>query len=238
MGWIGIDGCRGGWLFVSINQKWKVGVKKTLEELHEILVDAQMVLIDMPIGFPDPQNPVRECDRLARKILEKKRSSVFPVPARETLQAQTFQEANRINNQLLGKGLSLQSWRIVPRLAELDGYLQDRGREINIREAHPEVLFWKLNGEKVIGSGKKTEAGLMDRKKLLEKVFPPTGEIFDFVLTTFPRKVVGRDDILDGLVLAVSALSGKRGLYSLPGKRDYDYKGLPREIVLPLGYGR
>lgn len=237
MNWIGIDGCRGGWVYIALEGgKWKAGVTGSLDDLHELLLKGRLVLIDMPIGFPDPGDPVRTCDRLARKILGKKASSIFSVPAREALSASTYEEANRINRQILGKGLSWQSWGITPKLKELDEYLRCSGQGVNIREAHPEVLFWSLNHKQVIEANKKTNKGFVDRINLVQKFFPKSLEIHDFLLESYPRKEVALDDVLDGLVLAVSALMSSKGLISLPREKDYDLLGRPREIVYPDYY--
>ncbi len=237
MDWIGIDGCRGGWVYIALGGgKWKAGAKSSIQELHELLLKAQLVLIDMPIGFPDTREPVRSCDRLARKILGKKASSIFPVPARETLNASNYEEGNRINRQILGRGLSRQSWGITPKLKELDEYLRSSGKTVNIREAHPEVLFWSLNHKQVFEANKKTNKGFVDRINLLQEFFLKDLEIHDFLLESYPRKEIAPDDVLDALVLAVSALMSKKGLISLPREKDYDLLGMPREIVYPNYY--
>lgn len=237
MDWIGIDGCRGGWVYIALEGgKWKAGVKSSIQELHQLLLKARLVLIDMPIGFPDPGEPVRSCDRLARKLLGKKASSIFPVPARETLNALNYEEANKVNREILGRGLSRQSWGIAPKLKELDEYLRSSGKRVNIREAHPEVLFWSLNHGKVVEGNKKTNKGFVDRINLLQILFPGGWEIYNYLQESYSRKEIGPDDILDALVLAVSARMSIMGLISLPEEKDLDLLGMSREIVYPDYY--
>ncbi len=233
MTWMGIDGCPGGWVYISKNKEWEAGIIRSLTDIHHQMARSSLVLIDMPIGFPDSKNPIRACDSIARKILGKKGSSVFPVPARETLEAESYQEGQKINKEILGRGLSRQSWGLVPRLKELDIYLQGKGRGVNIREAHPEVLFWYLNKKKAIKNEKKTFKGFIDRFNVVSRYYPKAINILDFLMENFLRKELKRDDITDALVLVTSAFLGKVGLQSLPPEGDKDQKGLRREIVLP-----
>jgi predicted RNase H-like nuclease len=51
---------------------------------------------------------------LARTVLKKRASSVFPIPCRKALQASEYKDASNINYQESGKKLSLQSWNISP----------------------------------------------------------------------------------------------------------------------------
>lgn len=79
MKYIGIDGCKAGWIawIVSGNEPPEFKVVKTLDELLDDLTGAT-TLIDMPIGFSDSQTPDRLCDKAARRFLTSKRgSSVF-----------------------------------------------------------------------------------------------------------------------------------------------------------------
>ena len=53
----------------------------------------QVIAVDIPIGLPDSAEP-RAADIEARKLLGKRRSSVFPTPHRAVLEAPTYAKAN------------------------------------------------------------------------------------------------------------------------------------------------
>jgi predicted RNase H-like nuclease len=99
------------------------------------------------------------------------------------------------------------------------------------REAHPEILFWALNGRKAMSHKKKGQAGIEGRLGILCYSFPPSKEIVNDALSKFKRSFVARDDILDALVSAVTALLGNGRLSSIPVEPQFDRCGLPMEMV-------
>ena len=87
MKFIGIDGCRAGWLIVSSEHgnDFNCEVYSNLVSLLSNLPEKYLVLIDIPIGLPIKES--RLCDRLAREKLGPRRSSVFTVPCRDVVYA-------------------------------------------------------------------------------------------------------------------------------------------------------
>ena len=69
------------------------------------------------------------------------------------------------------------------------------------------------------------------RKELLQSVFPHTEEIIDYTLSTYPRKAVKRDDILDALAAVVTATGQMEKLATIPRTPEIDARGIPMEIV-------
>ena len=128
------------------------GVFTSICDLLKAFPKANQVLIDIPIGLPWADVPIRPCDRLAREILGKSRkSSVFPVPCREALAASNLDSARRINKAYIGRSLGEQTWSISHKIGEMDRFLlADRGHRVTIREIHPEVCFWALADRKPI----------------------------------------------------------------------------------------
>ena len=52
-----------------------------------------------------------------------------------------------MSRRLTGKGLSRQAFAIAPKIKEVDDFLQScPTAEVTVREAHPEICFWALNG--------------------------------------------------------------------------------------------
>ena len=126
MEFIGIDGCKDGWFCVSLDEDtaYSYRIIQDAESLERYIAHASSVLIDIPIGLLDAGTVERQCDKQGRKLLRPKRaSSVFPAPARQTLQAGSFQEAQLINRRVNGRGLSQQSWNIVPKIRQIDDLL-------------------------------------------------------------------------------------------------------------------
>ena len=122
---IGVDACRKGWFAVSIdsNDAWEIGIFDSIGELWSTRQSDVLILVDIPIGLPD--NGKRQCDVEARKMLKKRASSVFPVPCRQALHADTYKQACRINQKTLGIRLSVQTWNLAHKMREVDDLLRN-----------------------------------------------------------------------------------------------------------------
>lgn len=240
---IGVDGCRGGWLCVAcgVDGAWQIHLLKTIEALGDLVAASALTLIDMPIGLPDANGPgQRQCDMEARRCLGWPRaSSVFPVPSRATLTAHSYSEALQINRQQLGRGLSRQAWNIAPKIAQVDDLLRSRPvLKSRLRECHPEVCFWSLNRHQAMRFNKKRAEGREERLQVIQAYFPPVREMLHNALAQFQRSVVAADDVIDAMVVALTAKLGQSGLLSLPSEPPRDHFGLPMEIVYADGRNR
>jgi predicted RNase H-like nuclease len=101
---IGVDGCKAGWIAVSKDAgELTCRLANTVCELLSAFPNAERVLIDVPIGLPWRDEPIRPCDRLARSILGDRRSSVFPVPCRTAVCAEAIGVARELNRGELGE---------------------------------------------------------------------------------------------------------------------------------------
>jgi len=234
MAGIGVDGCRGGWMYFCLDTSGATfGVVRTLSELLQRTDAGDVVLVDVPIGLRDEGPLERLCDLEARAVLAPARrgSSVFPVPCREAAHAETYEEASRINQARTGRRLSRQTWGIVPGIREADLLIRNdaRARE-RMREAHPEVLFWALAGGTLVAESKKTREGFLARMDLLSAAWPGAEEVAAAAFVQHGGFRVSRDDVVDALAAAVSAL-GAGGLQTLPGDPELDALGIPMEMV-------
>ncbi len=236
---VGVDGCRSGWFAVSLGRSgaWETHVYPDFAELWAAHRTASMILVDIPIGLRDDGPGERSCDREARRLLGHPRgSSVFPAPCRAALSASSHAEASRINRERSGRGLSIQSWGIAPKIRQVDRLMlastADRGaiRRI-VREVHPEVLFRALNGARPLRHGKKHREGARERLDILRRTYPRTDAIVDDALQRWLRREVARDDILDALAAALTAQGDPAGLATLPVTPPVDAAGLRMEIV-------
>jgi predicted RNase H-like nuclease len=232
MKYIGVDACRKGWFAVSIDsdQAWKTDIFESIGELWRTYQCNDLILIDIPIGMPE--NDKRQCDVEARKLLRMRASSVFPAPCRRAIHADSYKEACRINQKSLGTKLSVQTWNIVGKIREVDDLLSVNKKTRHcLRESHPEICFWALAGQQPMAFYKKTEQGFTERLRLLKKSFPPTQKIVGAAMQKFLRKDLARDDILDALALAVTAVSGRKLIVTIPEHPPRDAMGLPMEVV-------
>jgi predicted RNase H-like nuclease len=231
--YLGIDGCPDGWFCVQLGPgtNWDVSVCP-VDEVSRLGRSAKTILIDIPIGLVDSGVKERACDKEARRALGPKRGpSVFPVPARETLDASTYQRALAINRRIVGRGISVQSWGIAPKIKVIDGLLRtDATLRRKIRESHPEVCFWALNGARPMQHKKTTAEGRAERMTLLRRFLPAADAMFERATENYLRKQVARDDIIDAMVLAVTAKFGDRRYCTFPASPPRDAYGLPMEM--------
>jgi len=166
---IGVDGCAGGWIAASRDTRGAISCTRVnaLAELFDNSKCPRVVAVDVPIGLL--ARGARECGVEARRLLGDRRSSVFPAPIRPILTA-TSQDASRIRRRVEGKGVSIQTWAIVPKIVEADACLRadDVRREI-VHEVHPEVSFFFLNGKRPMNMAKKKTDGQVERLAVLRK---------------------------------------------------------------------
>ena len=232
--YIGVDACKAGWFAVMLTEEgtWKVNIFPNIFNLWNQSKEARLILIDIPIGLRDNDFNERICDKEARKLLGPKRgSSVFPVPCRDAIYAD-IKEASDINKRMTGRRLSQQVYGIIPKIKQVDQLLSvDIAARSHIREIHPEICFWALNCSQPMKFPKKKPDGYLERREILLSVYPHTEDLVDDVLRKYQRCEVARDDILDALVAAVTALKGRQEPLSIPQTPEIDSQGLPMEIV-------
>lgn len=234
---IGIDGCRSGWC-ASIAESGSTHIELfgRLKECFEVHWDASLVLIDMPVGLSDGQFTRKVDSRLRRLLKPSRHQSVFTPPCRESLQANDFQEALQINRRVTGKGISLQSWHLAPKIKELDLFLQELP-EWNkvIYESHPETCFYFLNGQHIVPGSKKTAAGRDQRLAILKDYDKVAKQAYLDALQEFKRSEVRYDDLIDALCLCQVARMAQSGMLQLLEDEDaFDSRGIPVRIACPL----
>lgn len=231
---VGVDGCKVGWFAVTRNGEslaWRLF--STINELVTAFSNAERILIDVPIGLPWADAPIRPCDRLARRVLGRpRRSSVFPVPTREALAADGIEAARKINRMIIGRSVGAQTWGISPKINEVDRFLLNvRKQAQRIREVHPEVCFWALADRKPMKYRKTSVEGRNERLHILQKYEHGVASLLDDALSKTLRKQVQADDILDASVAFVTAEGNRGELASMSGEPLHDPMGLPMEML-------
>jgi len=231
---IGVDGTKGGWLAVLLDaDDVTVNFYKAIDDLCAENADADIILIDIPIGLPEKVNDERP-DAALRKVLKGKTSSVFNTPCRQAVYTEDYDTANGVNRENVGKGLSKQSFAISGKIKEVDNFLtksQNMHWRERLVESHPEYGFSILNGGRPVLENKKTESGIDSRYSLLSKHLPNLDSFYIYVTqNAFYRSRV--DDVLDALCLAVIGRFGlTNGFRTIPGSVSIDSKGLKMQIV-------
>jgi len=196
---LGLDGFSRGWVAVSLDG-----------DLHEIrfcrdIAEAlcarfDRAAIDIPIGMTDDGE--RVCDLLARERLRPHSSRVF-TGARRWLWTE-FSDPDAANRNALLRGqkrVSRQLWHLGPKIIEVDTFVRANG-SCDIREAHPELVFLRLNDGRPLPS-KKSEAGIELRRKLLRR--EGIRDIDKWMTCERIGTAAKRDDVLDACAVAIAA---------------------------------
>ncbi len=231
---IGVDGCKAGWIAIWIRPDREVQhqVFPCIQSLWEKCKTGDLIFIDIPIGLLASGEKERACDREARKILGKRRgSSVFRVPCRLAVYANSYLLASEVNKHLTGKSLSKQSWNITPKIREVDELLiSDPIARKAFREVHPELSLWGLNNRIPMSFNKKSERGFEERVAILDRYWANVSGIVGQIKALYSTAVIGRDDIVDAFaILLMGRLSNKDASF-LPEVDVADEEGIPMKI--------
>jgi predicted RNase H-like nuclease len=126
--------------------------------------------------------------------------------------------------------VSKQCFHLFPKIREIDRLMTPE-LEDRVYEAHPELGFWRLNGGRPMALPKKVKSrpsppGFAERSGLLVRHgYDPA-----FLDQPLPRGV-GRDDLIDAALLALTAARIARGeAESFPALPERDGKGLRMAI--------
>ena len=201
-------------------------VVSRLTDLTEVMVKVDSgalaaVGIDIPIGLPEHGS--RLCDIQARKLVGRRRSSVFPAPARALLGAETFEEASTRSRALTGKGISRQTFGILSKIQAVDLLITPE-RQRKVVEVHPEVCFTVLTGAPM-ANAKATTEGRHERLAALRRVFE---DVDEHAATRITR--VHPDDVLDAFAVAWTARRWLTDTHTRLGG-EIDQRGLRMEII-------
>jgi predicted RNase H-like nuclease len=85
---------------------------------------------------------------------------------------------------------------------------------------------------KAMKHNKRKIMGQAERIGVLEPLYAQTGEIIEFAISSFKKKDVAPDDIIDALCLAVTGLIGlERGFATIPQVPEKDSHGLDMQMI-------
>ncbi len=220
---VGLDGFSKGWVAVCTDgATCELHVFGHISELRTITFDRAG--IDMPIGLPERGE--RACDLEARARLRPHASRVFTGARRGLWDHPSHADANRALKRRGEKGVSIQLWNLGPKILEVDQFMTPRQQQ-KIREAHPELVFLRLNDGRPLPS-KHAPEGISLRVKLLRR------EGFANVRRWIEADPLGTgaraDDILDACAVAIAARDFDQDNVLLRGRAPRDAKGLKMQI--------
>lgn len=216
---LGVDGCPGAWVGALVQEgriTWHHGDFAAMLDLG-----ADVVAVDIPIGLPTGAAR-RRADVEAKAVLGAQRSSVFFVPPRVVLDAPTQAEATLLSRAAGSVGVSIQTFFILDKVAEVDELLRAR-RDAPVVEVHPEVSLRRFGGVPL--PPKRTLPGRTARLALLRTWLPSLA---------LPAPLPGRsrpDDCLDAVACAWSGTRWLTGEAEVLGD-ETDAEGLPMRIVV------
>src|SRR5579883_1236087 len=235
---VGLDGCRTGWVAAFVRPSGELAHVRILPHFADVLAAPEapaIVAVDMPIGLPDRIGPDgRGPERAIRPLLGARQSSVFSVPPRAAIYAPDFGAAcaAALGASEPPRKVSKQLFMIAPKIREVDEFLRANPATVDrIYEVHPELAFWRLNGERALDEPKKVkgvcyEPGLALRRRLLIGAAMPAA-----IVNVAPPKGAGADDLLDALACAAIARRLHAGAARpFPHSPTRDAFGLPIAI--------
>jgi predicted RNase H-like nuclease/uncharacterized protein (DUF4415 family) len=220
MSFVGLDGSSNGWVAVRIERhERRIDFLDRIERLMG--TPFQRAAIDIPIGLPDDGS--RICDLEARRLLAPHQSRVFLGVRRWILECSSTAHANQEARRRGQKGVAAQLFCLSRKIAEVDALILRVGQE-KIMETHPELVFWRLNGNQALPSKKSIE-GQAHRRALLEA--DGFDELDDWLAQRL-GKGAKVDDVLDACACAIAA---RENCHKVPesGART-DNRGLRMEI--------
>lgn len=176
---------------------WYAGTLASLVSLG-----ADVTAIDIPLALPTDGRR-RACEVAARERLGAQRSSVFFSPPAAVLTASSHAEASALSRAAGSVGVSIQTWNIVPKIAEAAAFVDV------LVEVHPELSFRAMGP---VAASKKTAAGQAERLTLLQEWLP------DVTVERPGRAAL--DDSLDALACAWTAARVARGEAVVLGRED------------------
>lgn len=164
---LGAVASRSGWVGAHLDPSGHgtpaILTANSLAELVDRAAGITAVAVDVPVGLPD--DGPREADRQTRAFVGPQAASVYTTPVREAVYAATYGEANTINRDKVGSGVSRQAYELRGRIMELDAHLrQDLGYVVV--ETHPEACFAELAGS-TVASRRRSADGSSERRALL-----------------------------------------------------------------------
>lgn len=219
---MGVDGDKAGWVGVVLRDGEFAGAHlgATLHDLHAAAGAVDAIAVDMPIGWFDG---IRAADTAVRARLPGKSSSVFNAPSAAVRDAADYSSALERSRTTTGRGLSKQSWALVPKIRAATDFAM--GTDVRVVEAHPELAFAVMAGDAPVTASKYSWHGHCRRVGLL------AGDGIHLPADLGSAGTAGTPDVLDAAAVAwVAARVSSGDATSHPDPPEMDAAGWPCAI--------
>lgn len=172
-------------------------------------------------------------DSQCRSYLDRT-STVFRVPIREALEADTSEEANTASregtrsDETDGVGVQPPAYAIRTQILEVNDFIEGCTRDTTdvLYEVHPELCFTAFSGSPPQYS-KTTAHGVAERIEALDTVVEDAGTLVSETLIAVKNTIddnseIGVDDVLDTLAAVYTAGAPDAEFQLLTGEADTD----------------
>jgi predicted RNase H-like nuclease len=223
----GVEPCPGGWLVVGARLQGITAfptepeVFPTFAEILDYRPSFDVIAIHCHLSFPEEDTAGgRTCDKLARQLLGWPRAgAIQSPPSRHYLRTGDLDARAR-------KGLNPISARMMRRYAEVAEEMQPY-RQRQVFEVHPELSFYQLNDDKPMRHSKNTEAGVAERRALVEARIPGVETVLEAQLPKVELR-----HLLDATADMVTARRiAARAVDRLPEDPEWDEQGVRMELL-------
>jgi predicted RNase H-like nuclease len=234
----GVDGCRSGWIAAFVRPDLRDARVRIMARFADVPAAPEapaVIAVDIPIGLPERAgHGGRAAENAVRPLLGARQSSVFSVPSRGAVEAADYRDACQIAlaTSQPPRKVSRQLYMLAPKIREVDACLRaDATLATRVFEVHPEVAFWRLNGEQALSEPKKVKGRCYEPGLALRRGLLVAGGFPAATVEAMPPKGAGADDLLDALACAAIARRIHMGLARpFPDPPERDAFSLPMAI--------
>jgi len=223
----GVEPCPGGWLVVGARLQGITAfpiepeVMGNFAEILDYRPSYDVIAIHCHLSFPEEDTPGgRTCDRQARQLLGWPRSgAIGSPPSRHYLRTGDLDARS-------SKGLNPINARLMRRFAEVADEMQPY-RQRQVFEVHPELSFFQLNDGQPMQHSKYEEAGVAERRALVEARIPGADAVLDASLPGVELR-----HLLDATADMVTARRiAARAVDRIPEDPEWDEQGIRMELL-------
>lgn len=227
----GLDGVRSGWVAIAMDESAREVSWRRIPRLADLVEESPppaLIAVNAPIGLPD--EGVRGCDTEARRLLGKRRHSVFSPPARSVLVTPAEGNGGHAPAEPDGRPRGYRTRALWPRIAEVDEILrQNPDLQDTIREVHPELSFYYMNDGVPMAHPRNSVEGREERLALLR---PHFGDAVDRAVAQQRRLRAGVLNVLNAFAALWTAERIRAGAaVAIPEAAPRDPFGLRMEIT-------
>ncbi len=211
--YLGVGISAGRWAGVLLGDRRDVAI--VADDIASLVVGAaaverpRAIAIDIPIG--PPVKGLRACDAAARAVLKDRGSLLLSTPSlaalevarRYQFEAAGFPEAQEVNLEQQGIGLSRQTYGLARMILDVHDWLAAGGSSgVDVVECHPEVCFAHMASPRDPAPpkhGKTSWEGMRHRIQMLK------GAGIDVQYLRDDTGLIGAEDLVDAAVCAWTA---------------------------------